>query len=81
MASKYYFAGSVHEGQATVSGAVVYMYRRDTGAYLDFTTASGNGDFYIETTYSGSHFLVCLDPSSGEVYNDLIYSQLYPISI
>lgn len=76
----YYFAGTVYEGVSTISGATVYMYRRDTGAYLGSTTSSGDGGFYVETTFSGSHFLVCLDPAGGETYNDLIYGQVTPAS-
>jgi hypothetical protein len=76
----YYFAGTVYEGISTISGAMVYVYRRDTGAYLGSTTSSGDGGFYVETTFSGSHFLVCLDPAGGETYNDLIYGQVTPAS-
>jgi hypothetical protein len=77
-----YFSGYVYEGvSTTISGATIYMYESDTGEYLGSTTSSGDGGFYIETIYSGSHFLVCQDPEGGETYNDLIYGQMFPVEI
>jgi len=76
-----YFAGTVEEGSVAISGSTIYMYRRDNGNYLGSTISSGNGGFYIETTYSGSHLLVCLDKEDGIIYNDLIYGDMYPITI
>ena len=80
-ASSYYFSGTVYELGSTISGAQIFMYRRDTGGYLGSTTSSGDGGFYVETTYSGSHFLVCLDPVESRSYNDLIYGEMYPVTI
>ena len=76
-----YFSGTVYELENTISGAQIYAYRRDTGEYIGSTTSSGDGSFYVETSYSGSHFLVCLDPVGGQSYNDLIYGEMYPITI
>lgn len=76
-----YFSGDVYELENTISGAQIYVYRRDTGEYIGSTTSSGDGSFYVETSYSGSHFLVCLDPAGGQSYNDLIYGEMYPITI
>lgn len=77
----HYFSGTVYELGSTVSGAQIFMYKRDTGEYLGSTTSSGDGGFYITTSYSGSHFLACLDPEGGQSYNDLIYGEMYPITI
>jgi len=76
-----YFSGYVYKGNTVVSGATIYLYKSDDGSYVDTTTSSGNGGFYIETTNSGSHFLVCLDPQDDTVYNDLIYGQMYPATV
>jgi hypothetical protein len=76
-----YFSGYVYELGSTVSGAQIFMYRSDTGAYLGSTTSSGDGGFYVETSYSGAHFLVCLDPEAGQSYNDLIYGDMMPVTI
>lgn len=77
----YYFSGEVYELGSTISGAQIFMYRRDTGEYLGATTSSGDGGFYVTTSYSGSHFLVCLDPVGGQSYNDLIYGEMYPTTV
>lgn len=76
-----YFSGTVSELSTTVSGAVVYLYKQTDGSFVGSTTSSGNGGFYIETTYSGAHFLVCVDPVGGEDYNNLIYGDMYPVTI
>jgi len=79
----YYFSGTVTEGLSAtaISGAVIYMYRRDNGQYLGQTTSSGDGSFYVETAYGGTHFLVCLDNEGGISYNDLIYGDITPVTI
>ena len=56
----------------------LYLHNRDDGSLIDTTTASGNGYYYLETTYSGSHYIVCLDNESGEDYNDLIIGNVSP---
>jgi len=77
-----YFSGYVYDGEDnTISGAIIYLYRSDDGFYIDTTTSSDDGGFYVETTYSGSHFLVCLYPPGSEIYNDLIYGSMYPITV
>lgn len=76
-----YFSGDVYELGSTISGAQIFMYRRDTGEYLGSTTSSGDGGFYVTTSYSGSHFLVCLDIDGGQSYNDLVYGEMYPVTI
>ena len=77
----YYFNGSVNELGISVS-RVIRAYRVDTGILVGETTSSGaNGDFTLETTYSGAHYIVCLDDYSDEkIYNDLIYGNMYPIT-
>jgi hypothetical protein len=58
------------------------MYRADTGEIVDETTsASGTGYFKLETTYSGAHYVVCLDDEGLPDYNDLIYGRIYPAVI
>ena len=76
-----YFSGTVYELGSTISGAQLFVYRRDTGEYLGSTTSSGDGGFYVTTSYSGSHFLVCLDIDGGQSYNDLVYGEMYPVTI
>jgi hypothetical protein len=48
---------------------------------MDTTTSSGNGYYYLETTYSGSHYIVCLDDFAGEDYNDLIIGDVCPTEV
>jgi len=80
--NKYYFDGTVTEQGLPAPGRVVRAYRKDTGYMVDETTsASGTGYFYLETTYSGTHDIVCLDDVGGYSYNDLIYGDVIPTTI
>jgi len=83
----YYFGGTVAE-QASPSDPVtpvvttVRCYRRDTGEFMGEATSSGiGGSYYLETTYSGSHYVVALDPAGGESYNILGYDLMVPTTI
>ena len=85
--NKYYIEGYVqeiqgYEGSTTPVSREVNLYRADTQELVSTTTSvSGTGYFYLETSYSGIHFAVCLDDTSGTVYNDLIYGKMYPTII
>jgi len=73
-----YIAGYVKEHITPITRQI-YLHNRDTGALIGSTTSSGAGGyFYCETTYSGSHYVVCLDDEAGVSYNDLIYGNIYP---
>ena len=73
-----YISGYVKEGTIPVNRQV-YLHNRDTGELITSTTSSGvGGYFYMETTYSGAHYVVCLDDAIGVSYNDLIYGNIYP---
>lgn len=74
--SHYYFSGAVSEDGSPVDRSI-YAYRRDTGELIGLTT-SVSGVFYLTTTYSGSHFLICLDELN---YNLLGYDLMTPIII
>ena len=75
-----YFSGYVYELGSPVQ-RTLFLHRRDNGVLADTITSSGNGYYYLETTYSGSHYVVCLDDSAGEDYNDLIIGDIYPTTI
>ena len=77
----YYMEGYVKEISDPVAREV-YAFRADTGELIDQTTSdSGTGYFYLETSYSGVHYVVCMDDDAGTDYNDLIYGQIYPTVI
>jgi len=77
----YYVGGYVMEEETPVV-RTVRSYRRDTGAFLNETTSSGiNGYFYLETTYSGEQYVVCIDDDAGLVYNALIYDLIIPTTV
>ena len=73
-----YFSGTVKLNNDTISGAVLYLYERDSGAYIGSTTSSGDGGFYIQTTISGEQFIVALDPDGTPNLNDIIVSKITP---
>ena len=76
--TSYYIEGYVKEGTIPVNRQI-YLHNRNTGALITSTTSSGAGGyFYMETTYSGAHYVVCLDDVAGADYNDLIYGNIYP---
>jgi hypothetical protein len=78
----YYVEGNVVEQDLFPVERKVRMYRADTGEIVDETTsASGTGYFKLETTYSGAHYVVCLDDEGLPDYNDLIYGRIYPAVI
>jgi len=78
---QYYFSGDVLEQGLPVEREV-RVYRRDTGELLNTTmSVSGTGTFYVDTTYSGQHYAVCIDDDPGDVYNALIYDYIVPATI
>jgi hypothetical protein len=77
----YYVGGYVTEEGAPVV-RTVRSYRKDTGAFLNETTSSGiDGYFYLETSYSGAQYVVCLDDPAGLDFNALIYDSILPTTI
>jgi hypothetical protein len=75
-----YFSGYVYELGNPVQ-RTVYLHNRSTGELVDSTTSSGNGYYYLETTYSGAHYIVALDDEAREDYNDLIIGNVYPTEV
>lgn len=73
----WYFSGTVSESLSTISGALIYLYKQEDGSFIGFTESEANGNFYIQTTYSGAHFMICRHPTNSE-YNALVYDNLYP---
>jgi hypothetical protein len=60
----------------------VRAYHRDTGELLGDATSSGvGGYYYLETTYSGSQYIITLDDTSGDTYNLLGYDLMVPTTI
>ena len=75
-----YFSGYVYEEGSPVARDM-FLHRRNTGTLVGTTTSSGNGYYYLGTTFSGSHYIVCLDDSAGEDYNDLVIGDIYPTEV
>jgi len=80
-APDYYFDGYIQKFGVGVD-RVVRVHHRDTGELIGETTSSGvDGYFYLETTYSGSQYLVSLDDLVGESFNAIIYDLMVPATI
>ena len=73
----YYISGYVFEKNNPVSRKL-YLHNRSTGELINVTMSSGNGYYYMETSFSGSHYIVCLDDDAGTEYNDLIIGRAFP---
>ncbi len=73
----YEFTGYVKNGDEYLD-RIVRAYRRDDYELMDETVSSGTSGYKIHTTYSGSHYLVCLDDEEGEEYNALVLDKKYP---
>ena len=77
-----YFSGYVYEESETNPvSRNVYCYNRSDGTLINSTTSSGNGYYYLDTTYSGAHFVVALDDESGESYNLVGLDYMIPTTI
>lgn len=76
----YYFSGYVYE-QGSPIQRTLFLHNRNDGSLLDTTTSSGNGYYYLSTSYSGSHYIVCLDDEAGSDYNDLIIGNVLPTTV
>lgn len=77
----YYYEGYTKEQGSPVSREV-FLYRTDTGDLMDTDVSDeSTGYFYLETSYSGVHHVVCLDDDAGLSYNHLIYGKTYPTVI
>ena len=77
----YYISGNVLENITPVN-RVVNIHRRDSGELIKSVESDGDGGyFYATTTYSGSHYVVCIDDAAGLDYNDLIYGNIFPTTV
>jgi len=80
--NRYYVSGTVEEDLTGFVERKVSLYRNDTGELCDTTMSSDtNGYFYLETSYSGIHSVVCNDDLIGVSYNDLVFGKIIPSEI
>ena len=56
----------------------VNYYNANTNECFGYVYTDEEGDYKINTSYSGTHFLICKDASNSPPYDDLIYSNLIP---
>jgi len=76
-----YFNGYVMEEGVPVQ-RTINLYDRATGAFIDTTTSNpSTGYYYLGTTSSGLHYVVCLDDPADPLQNDLIIGSAYPTAL
>lgn len=75
---KYKFSGTVLDQGSPAAGRKIVAHKRDTFEPIAYTTTSGDGSYELITTYSGSHYIVCLDDDGGVQYNDKILGRMIP---
>ena len=74
----HYFEGVVTEKSIPIIRQVA-CFRADTNELMDSTVSiSGTGFYHLETTYSGSHYIVCQDDDPPIDYNHLILGKMEP---
>ena len=74
----HYFEGIVTENNVPIERQVA-CFRADTNEMMGSTvSASGTGFYHIETTYSGTHYIVCQDDDPPVDYNHLILGKMEP---
>ncbi len=75
---KAYFTGEIKENSVHVSRELRF-FRCDNDVYLGSTVSSGvNGYYNFESTFSGHHYILCLDDVASPYFNDLIKAKCTP---
>jgi hypothetical protein len=75
-----YFDGYVMEEGSPVQ-RTINLYKRTNGQFIGTTTSNPSGYYYINTTFSGMHYIVALDAPADPLYNDLIIGSAYPTAL
>ncbi len=73
----YKVSGYITQQQVPVQRQVC-LYHRTTGQLMGRTVSDATGFYYLETTSSGAHNLVCYDADDADNYSDIIVSKVYP---
>jgi hypothetical protein len=74
----HYFEGAVTERSVPIIRQVA-CFRSDTNEMMDSTvSASGTGLYHLQTTYSGTHYIVCQDDDLPIDYNHLVLGKMEP---
>jgi hypothetical protein len=73
----YYFTGQILDDFGPVIREVI-SYNRTTYNHMDTSFSESSGSFFLDSTTSGTCFLVCLDDSGGISYNHLIAALVMP---
>jgi len=77
----HYFEGTITERDVPISRPVA-CFRADTNERVDYTvSASGTGYYRLETSYSGTHYIVCQDDDLPVDYNHLVLGKMDPYPI
>jgi hypothetical protein len=77
----HYFEGTVTEKGVPVE-RTVSCFRADTNELMDsVTSTSGTGAYHLETSYSGTHYIVCQDDDPPLDYNHLVLGKMTPYPI
>lgn len=73
----YYFTGVVEDDLGPVEREVI-SYERSTYKKMDTSISDPDGSFFLDSTTSGTCFLVCLDDDGGVDYNHLVAAVVKP---
>lgn len=74
-----HFTGYIYEiNDTNPVSRVVRLYDRATGELLNSTTSSGDGYYYLSTTYNGEHYIIAFDDEAGTPYNLVGLDRMIP---
>lgn len=78
--TKYNVSGYVTEyGEPVIR--TVYLYDRSSGELMDKAVSNSLGYYTLNTTFSGTHNMVCLDAAAPPDFEDLIISKVTPTEV
>ena len=79
--SRGVLSGTVLDGAAPVSGAVVCVFVRASLMPLARTTTDSNGEFTFSgiPNFPAAYFVCAFDPDGDPAYNALIFDRLTPV--
>jgi len=57
----------------------ITLFNQQTNEFINTNISEPiTNDYFIDTTYSGQHLIICKDAETAPIYNNLIFSGMVP---